>query len=516
MTCFNTEGSEMPCEEFCSNGYSPLMGIPAVVPAYEDLQECFDKHEEHVECKSVSLYAQFIGPACTPTAAAGHIQIVAGFSAACCQSKGVSDTLHSEGECFKSSQCPEERPICLKSKTWKLKGDCVECITSESCPEGEFCDGTNTCVAKPNPHISPVQNKPLERKIFWDDVPSASFQQVECCLEGGTCVDTGTIDCINGQCSGIVDFESIITGDESFVPNMASYASNGYECIVKFTAPAGTDVMESSPATIACGVDGVGDFAATSDGVMQISGDPETDGWFKVGISNQLGVYARKSNAATFEVYTTSFVLTQDIVDSSGGFNKGNTLASLTEGSFKVGDLLVGVGLKWVGEQTGITNGNMFPKIDPNGQGVWRPSTSTVVENGAASGNPDNCPADLGNGKIGSALVSSIGSDEAFRTFEVSCGPLQPFGNDFQNQDAAFQAELPMRAFGITEDPSSTNLPLSFQILFNGNAMQQINDLNIAEFVSGWKFVLGAGNNNQQNEFIDAVGFSQPMACPQA
>jgi hypothetical protein len=357
-----------------------------------------------------------------------------------------------------------------------------------------------------------VEDKPLERKIFWDDIPSAAFQKVKCCIEEGTCVSTGSIDCNNGQCSATVDFESIVTGEDSFSPNMASYASNEYECIVKFTASYGTEILKSSPATIACGVDGVGSFAGTAEGITKITGDPETDGWFKVGTSNQLGVYARQSNTSTFKVYTTSFVLTQDIVDASGGFNKGNILASLTEGSFKVGDLIVGVGLKWVGQQTGISNGNMFPKLDPDGKGFWRPSTSTVVENGAASGNPPDCPGDLGDGKIGSALVSSIGSDRAFRTFQVSCGPFQPFGTDFQNQDVAFQTELPMRAFGVTQDPSSANLPLSFEILFNDNALQRTST-GVVEFQNGWKFVLGAGSPNQEGGFVDAVGFSQPLAC---
>eukprot|EP00890_Picochlorum_soloecismus_P000728 jgi/Picsp_1/1656/NSC_05130-R1_---NA--- len=90
MTCFNTQGSEMPCEEFCNNGYSPLIGVPTVVPAYEDMQTCFHQHDEQVECKSVSLYAQLIGPACIPTPNASHIRIVTGYSAACCQDKDLT------------------------------------------------------------------------------------------------------------------------------------------------------------------------------------------------------------------------------------------------------------------------------------------------------------------------------------------------------------------------------------------------------------------------------------------
>ena len=99
VTCFDTEGSEMPCEEFCSNGFSPLIGVPTVVPAYDDMKSCFEKQDEQVtECNSVNMYAQLIGPACTSASNAGHIRIVAGFSAACCQSKESSDTLHTEGK----------------------------------------------------------------------------------------------------------------------------------------------------------------------------------------------------------------------------------------------------------------------------------------------------------------------------------------------------------------------------------------------------------------------------------
>jgi hypothetical protein len=199
----------MPCEEFCSDGVSPLIGVPVVVPAYEDMHDCFEKQDEQgTECNSVNLYAQLIGPACIPASNAGHIRIVAGFSAACCQSREFSDMLPSKEQCIRSSQCPEDKPICLKSKPWKFKGDCVP---------------------RPTPHISLVEDKPLERKIFWDDIPSAAFQKVKCCIEEGTCVSTGSIDCNNGQCSATVDFESIVTGEDSFSPNMASYASNEYE-----------------------------------------------------------------------------------------------------------------------------------------------------------------------------------------------------------------------------------------------------------------------------------------------
>lgn len=335
---------------------------------------------------------------------------------------------------------------------------------------------------------------------------------VECCLEGGQCLSQAS-SCTNGKCSAVVDFEPAVTGGEEKLKNMADYSSNKYECRVLYTIPPATFELKSKPATIACGVDGIGAFAANPEaGITQITGDPEADGWFKVGLSNQLGVYAKESPSTTFEIYATSFVLTEAIVKASGGFNVGNTLASLTLGSFEVDDLLVGFGFKWVGGQTG-GDGTMFPKVDPNGRGGFAPATSIALQNGV-TGYTGTC------GKIFNSAVP-YGTRSLIATFQVSCGvpSVNPYGTFNYLKDctpdpncAPFATDLPVRGFGQRNDDETTS---AFEFFYNENALQDAG-IGAAEFENGWKFALTIqGTTKIENDgFTHVVGVPQALACP--
>ena len=371
-----------------------------------------------------------------------------------------------------------------------------------------------------SPKFSLVQSQPLKRKVFWTSVPNATFQEVNCCLNGSSICATAlssVISCTGSSCLAQVDFETLVTVGTEKQQNMIAYADANYECTVTYKFPGGIETLKSNPAILVCGVDGAGAFAATTSGITQITGDPAADGWFKVGLSSQLGVYGKQKSNTAFEVYTTSFYLTQSIIDATSGYNKGNTKASLTLGSFQLGDRLIGVGIKWIDGQQGKNQG-MFPKIDTDGKGFFRPSTSTATADGMVSGS-SNCGTSTGlrNGKISSAVANPSNTNRAFSSFQVSCFPTKPFGADFLNTDggdpngAPFHTLLPMRAFGMTDASSQ---PQSFEMIFNDDALRRNSSLGVVNFENGWKFVLGAGNSD--GDFTDTVGFTQPLACSSA
>ena len=121
---------------------------------------------------------------------------------------------------------------------------------------------------------------------------------------------------------------------------------------------------------------------------IQITGDPERDGWFLLGSSDQLGLWCRYSTQERYNVYATSFYI--DTSTAVYGATAGNDAASFRAGSFVAGGtpgglLVVGIGFK-VAAGFASSNADTYTKIDPTGQGTTRPATTVGGTDGKCSG----------------------------------------------------------------------------------------------------------------------------------
>lgn len=355
-----------------------------------------------------------------------------------------------------------------------------------------------------------VQGSPLLRKVMWmNDTTSpsapATFVSATCCL-GETpstdCATSSASTCVGTSCSAEVNFESLVTGvvdDQTAIDKMTDFASNNFACTMEYTTPTGTEVT-SDPATIACGVDGVGALAATAAAPSQITGDPAADGFFNIGSSTQLGTYVRKTaggSIAPFDLYVTSFIWSDSISTSNGTPQDPSV--------FEVGDLVIGVGLK-----SAVANdrGNTGLKVDPfKATATYRPSTVVdVVSNGMGSNKGGECAI----GRFNLQVQTTTGLYDHFD----SC-PTPPVGTplprfSFTTATADVTPSLPLLPGNWFETVDETG----FEILFKPEDIAAFQDTPGVSFEAGWKFVMyGYFPGPLQT---DAVGFGLPLACPVA
>ncbi|KAI8112288.1 hypothetical protein M9434_003611 [Picochlorum sp. BPE23] len=88
ITCFDSEGVEMKCQEFCLEEKSIILGVPTVRPAFSDLEDCI-QNPHRAECKSIKSFSTILNPPCTPSTSSGRIEVIGKFTATCCESDNV-------------------------------------------------------------------------------------------------------------------------------------------------------------------------------------------------------------------------------------------------------------------------------------------------------------------------------------------------------------------------------------------------------------------------------------------
>ena len=351
-----------------------------------------------------------------------------------------------------------------------------------------------------------IESEPLLRKVMWiNETDTATFVSATCCL--GTdpstdCATNSTSSCDGTSCSAEINFQTLVEGgvdDEAAIAKMTAFASNNFNCTVDYMVPPGTE-LTSEPATIACGLDGAGALAATNAGPTQITGDPEADGFFKIGSTLQLGTYVRKTagdSIAEFDLYVTSFIWSDSISPVSGG--------SLQDPSvFENGDLVIGVGLK---SPVANNRGNTGLKVDPfNAPETYRPSTVVDVDsNGMGSTKGGECAV----GRFNLQVQTTTGLYDVFE----EC-PTPPPGTNlprfsFTTATADETIELPLLPGNWFETDDDTG----FEILFKPDDIATFQETVVPEsFEAGWKFVMyGYFSGAFQT---DAVGFGLPLSCP--
>jgi len=87
ITCFDVDGNEMLCDEFCEDQY-PVIGVPSVRPSVDDLETCVG-NLNWSECRSVDMFSEILTPNCSPVPSAGWIEVNGHFTASCCEPGGL-------------------------------------------------------------------------------------------------------------------------------------------------------------------------------------------------------------------------------------------------------------------------------------------------------------------------------------------------------------------------------------------------------------------------------------------
>jgi len=385
-----------------------------------------------------------------------------------------------------------------------------------------------------NLKVAPVEGEPLQRKLSWTAPSGIS-------VTGYTVTCTNTADSADRRIAEVADpLTEVVIGDGTVgSTNTLLTPAAVYSCVVKTlsgtSSSAASDQAFTNKPVCALSSD-------TGFNIATVSGDPEADGWFYVGDSNQLGTYAKQSSATRFGVYITSFTLTQSIINAASSIpvsNPGNTGASLGLGAFEVGDVIVGVGVKYFDTQEGSPT-FVFGSINPDGTGVGL-TPATNVDECAADPDSATCGAtsainlgDFSNSgvlyvdgrfyatyriitSIDPPAVDCVGGNTGQSIGTTGC----PFGNQFLNtigepQDfanPAFHMSLPMR--GMAKKATDSNNIQSIQLLYNVNKLQLdtqngITDIAVRDFTSGWKFKFS--HMNTLNDFVDTVGMGQ-LVC---
>ncbi len=348
-----------------------------------------------------------------------------------------------------------------------------------------------------------IESEPLLRKVMWiNETDTATFVSATCCL--GTdpstdCATNSTSSCDGTSCSAEINFQTLVEGvvdDEAAIAKMTAFASNNFNCTVDYMVPPGTE-LTSEPATIACGLDGAGALAATNAGPTQITGDPEADGFFKIGSSTQLGTYVRKTvgdSIAEFDLYVTSFIWSDSISPVSGG--------SLQEPSvFENGDLVIGVGLK---SSVANDRANTGLKVDPfNALETYRPSTVVDVDsNGMGSTGGGQCAV----GRFNLQVQNTKGLYDVYK----QCDPTD--GERLDITTATAEESLDPLVLLLPGNWFETDDDTGFEILFKPDDIATFQDTTGVSFEAGWKFVMyGYFSSAFQT---DAVGFGLPLSCP--
>jgi hypothetical protein len=330
------------------------------------------------------------------------------------------------------------------------------------------------------PIIKVVASQPLQRELSWQAPSDCSSCQYK-------------TECISSDAtSQVTETTSATQVTLTFLPGLrytctvTTVTAKGSSAPVEFTIPCNTQLPNA-----------------------EITGDPAADGWIRIGRSNELGVWAEQTVTNTFDVYFTSFVVT-DANSVTGNVNRGNTAAALKLGSFSeaaeggAGVPVVGIGFKYV-ESQALGTITMFPKVGKASLATFAAGASVDTSTpGIVSGSAS------GLGGISSAAAVVYGTTRLFSTYRLvgtgDCpGTGCPYGNEFYNTDggnlnaAPFHTNLPMRGYGVAGQ--------SYEFLFkiDGGSGQAV-------FDDGWSFVLGIANSN--DAFTNVVGLGLPSACP--
>jgi len=249
--------------------------------------------------------------------------------------------------------------------------------------------------------------------------------------------------------------------------------------------------------------------------VIDINGGNTWAGWSSVGNSQTSGTWVKGSTSRTYDIYSTSFVLSAGqtvggtrIANGSAGNGvgyTGETAGSLFSGVWQAGDRIVGMGIQYTGTTRGST---FFFHRDAGGDNIAAAS-SFGANDGVFS-------HDVGDSS--SYMTTVAGNPRGqVRQYSVWNGFSQNGSPEEGNFNVPYgnmpTAAFPTRSFAVLEN-GSMDLTKSVQYFVNIDAILRSN--GGATFGDGdfgpntrfgfWEGISGTGNFSQQIFAIPAPG----------
>jgi len=267
--------------------------------------------------------------------------------------------------------------------------------------------------------------------------------------------------------------------------------------------------------------------------------DPQADAWTKVGNSKTQGTAnfggwaANNSNppdfnnAADFDIYSTSFVLSASdtVLAPTVGVARGDAYLYSADNSWQVGDKIVGLGLKFINNQAGLASGgtSFYLNYEPNPlartafdagtlssqtPGQWDFfADSNAGQNGASAGsinfNVVASPTVQNLGPYGNTYNVKTGLGGSGTNTTPYGAQITGNGNNISTIGNSPLATAPMRVFGNYID-SATDTWTSYQIFLNESLMQRNPYDGEAAFTNSALWSVTAAN--AQGQYTTATG----------
>lgn len=218
-------------------------------------------------------------------------------------------------------------------------------------------------------------------------------------------------------------------------------------------------------------------LAHAASAAVDINGGTSWNGWNHVGHSLTAGLWLAGSTSRTYDIYSSSFVLTASqtvggtrLANGTPGDGSGYTgdnASSLFSGSWQAGDRVIGMGISYSGTTRGTT---WFFKVDAGGNNRFAAS-SVGASDGAESFNA---------GDTSSYVVNTNALLERGRVQQYSVWTgFSPYGspadgNFLTPYGTTATAASPLRSFTVLDAGSST-ASTSIQFFLNIDAILRSN-----------------------------------------
>jgi len=212
--------------------------------------------------------------------------------------------------------------------------------------------------------------------------------------------------------------------------------------------------------------------ASAHGGLVDINGGSSWGGWTNMGHSRTAGMWVQGSTTRSYHMYSTLFTLEASqtvggsrLPDSVGGNGTGYTgdsQATLFSGSWKAGDRILGVGLKYT-DASRLTT--IWVHVDWAGDSIAAAS-SVGAGDGAYRAN------------AGDLAIYSLGASngERFKSkqYSVFTGPSDGSSNFITPYGTNATTASPARSFAVLES-GSTSAAISAQYFINLDAIARSN-----------------------------------------
>ena len=232
--------------------------------------------------------------------------------------------------------------------------------------------------------------------------------------------------------------------------------------------PGGRNRLPRSLATLSV----LATSAAAHGGLVDINGGTSWNGWTSIGNSRTNGVWMRGSTWRDYDIYATMFTLeaTQTVggtrvADGAAGNGvsyTGDTQASLFSGSWRAGDRIVGVGLRY----SDASQLRIFVlMVDWAGDSMRAASTVGATDGGYGAN----------TGDLSIVALESSGS-ERFRAsqYSIANGVIGSGGNSVMPYGTTATTASPARGFAVLAN-GSTSAAISAQFFVNLDAIARSN-----------------------------------------